>query len=390
MPLTADRPPRIFLSACEASADLHGARLMAALAARAPGAAFTGIGGERMAAAGLDAVFHARDLSVMGISEVLGRIGAVRTALQRATAALAARPDGAVLIDAFDFNGRLARRARALGVPVVYFIPPKVWAWRKGRLKALARTVRHVLVVLPFERDIYEQARVPVTYVGNPLVDEMAEAAAAAPAGGRWRPADFGLVPGRPVVALLPGSRPKELDAVLPTLLAAARMLAERLPEVQFVLPVADSLDGAQVRARVAAAGVPVTCTDGKAVEVLTAADAAAMASGTVTLQAALAGVPGVIVYRVAPLTYALGRLLVRVPHIGLVNLVAGRRAVPELLQGDFTAQAVCDELHALLSDPDRAEAQRLALKEVRARLGPPGAADRAAEVVLKVMGEAA
>jgi len=389
LPLTADT--RILLSACEASADLHGARLIAALKARVPGAAFTGIGGERMVAEGLKAVFHARDLSVMGISEVIGRLAVIRRAFARVTGLLAAeRPDAAVLIDAPDFNLRLAARVRAYGVPVIYFIPPKLWAWRRGRLKTIARRVDHVLVVLPFEQAIYEAANVPVTYVGNPLVDEMDEVAAAAPAGGRWRPADFDLAPGRPTVALLPGSRPKEIDAILPTLLQAAALLAKRLPAVQFVLPVAGSLDEAAVAARVARSGVPVTCVPGRAVEVLTAADAVAMASGTATLQAALAGVPGVIVYRVSALTYALGRLLVRVPHIGLVNLVAGRRVVPELLQGDFTAEAVCEHLYALLTRPEAAEAQRLGLKEVAARMGPPGAAARAADAVLAVMGRAA
>lgn len=391
MPLTGDSPPRFLVSACEASADLHGARLIAALRTRVPGAAFVGIGGERMAAEGLRAVFHARDLSVMGISELFGRLAAIRTAFARACGLLRSeRPAAAVLIDAPDFNLRLAARAKAAGVPVVYFIPPKLWAWRRGRLKTIARRVDHVLVILPFEEAIYTAARVPVTYVGNPLVDEMQEVAAAAPAGGRWRPADFHLEPGRPTVALLPGSRPKEIDAILPTLLEAAARLAGRLPAVQFLLPVAGSLDADAVAARVARGPVPVTCVPGRAVEVLTAADAVAMASGTATLQAALAGVPGVIVYRVSALTYALGRLLVRVPHVGLVNLVAGRRVVPELLQGAFTAEAVAGHLHDLLTRPEGAVAQRLGLKEVRARLGPPGAAGRAAEAVLKVVGQAA
>jgi lipid-A-disaccharide synthase len=396
VPLTAGTgQPTLFVSACEASADLHGARVMQALRARAPGARFVGIGGDRMVAAGLEPVFHARDLSVMGVSEVLGRLATIRRAFARARACMAAeRPGAALLIDAPDFNLRLARHAREAGVRVIEMIPPKVWAWRRGRLKTIARRVDHVLVILPFEPPIYEAAGVPVTYVGNPLVDEMHEAEARAPDGVRWRPADLGLSDGRPLVGLLPGSRPGEIAAILPRLLEAGRLLAERLPEVQFAVPVAGSLDVDTIRAEVDRSGLSatcdVTCIDGRAVELLLAADAVAMASGTVTLQAALAGVPGVIVYRAAPLTYAIGSRLVRVPHFGLTNLVAGRRVVPELLQGQFTPEAVCGLLHDLLTRPDVAEAQRKALEEVRSRLGPPGAAARAAEAVLGILEKAA
>jgi lipid-A-disaccharide synthase len=392
VPLTAGTgQPTLFVSACEASADLHGARVMEAVRARAPGMRFVGIGGDRMVAAGLEPVFHARDLSVMGISEVLGRLATIRRAFARARACMAAeRPGAALLIDAPDFNLRLARHARELRVPVIDMIPPKVWAWRKSRLKTIARRVDHVLVILPFEPPIYEAAGVPVTYVGNPLVDEMHEAAARAPDGVRWRPADLGLADGRPLVGLLPGSRPGEIAAILRPLLAAGRLLAERLSDVQFAVPVAGSLDLDAIRAEVERSGLDATCIEGRAVELLLAADAVAMASGTVTLQAALAGVPGVIVYRAAPLTYAIGSRLVRVPHFGLTNLVAGRRVVPELLQGQFTPEAVCGLLDELLTQPDVAEAQRKGLGEVRSRMGPPGGAARAAEAVLGILEQAA
>ncbi|MBI5137009.1 MAG: lipid-A-disaccharide synthase [Nitrospirae bacterium] len=384
MPLTGGAAPNVFLSACEASADLHGAHLMRAIAQERPAARFAGIGGERMGAAGQEQLFHARDLSVMGLTEVLGRLGAVRRAFAAARRAFAeGGVDVAVLIDAPDFNLRLAAHARRAGIPVVYFIGPKFWAWRKGRLRTIAARVDHMMTILPFEKPLYDAAGVPATYVGNPLVDEMAEVAAAAPTPGGWRPSDLGLDDARPLVALLPGSRPGEIAAILPGLLDAAGRVAERVPDAQFALPVAPSLDGAAIRARVAACGVPVTCLDGRAVELLCAARVAAMASGTVTLQAALAGTPGVIVYRVSPLTWAVGRRLVTLSHVGLVNLVAGEGVVPELLQDAFTPEAVAEQLVALLADGGARDRQCKGLARVRGLMGGAGAPRRAARVVL-------
>lgn len=364
---------------------------MAALKPRLPDATFLGIGGERMAAEGVRILFPAKALSVMGVSEVLARLPVVRRAFRAASEALESPgADVAVLIDSPDFNLRLAARARREGVPVVYLIPPKVWAWRKGRLRTIRRRVNRVLVIFPFEPAIYEAAGVPVTYVGNPLVDEMHEVRARAPHPGGWTPDDLGIPPGGPLVALLPGSRPHEIDNLLPDLLAAARLLRERLPSARLALAVADSLDPDAMAGAVARAGVDVTLIQGRAPELLCAADAAAMCSGTVSLQAALAGVPGVIVYRAAPLTYAIGSRLVKVPHFGLPNLVAGRRVMPELLQHDVTPEAVCDHLHRILTDPAEAERQRRGLKEIQAAMGAPGAAERAAEAVREVLAEAA
>jgi lipid-A-disaccharide synthase len=369
---------------------------VAALRALLPGAGFCGIGGERMAAEGVRILFSAKELSVMGVSEVLTRLPVIRRAFRAATEALTdPGADVAVLIDSPDFNLRLAARARRAGVPVVYLIPPKVWAWRKGRLRTIRRRVNRVLVIFPFEPAIYEAAGVPVTYVGNPLVDEMHEVRDRAPHPGGWRPEDLGIPPGGPLVALLPGSRGHEIEHLLPDLLGAARLLRERLaregkPDVRFALAVAGSLDPDAVAAAAARAGVDVTLIEGRAPELLCAADAAAMCSGTVSLQAALAGVPGVIVYRAAPLTYAIGSRLVKVPHFGLPNLVAGRRVMPELLQHEVTPEAVADHLHRILTDPAEYERQRQGLKEIQAAMGAPGAADRAAEAVRDVLAEAA
>lgn len=357
---------------------------MEAITARRP-TRFCGIGGERMIKAGLSPIFHARDLSVMGLVEVAGKLATVRRAFKAATSRFA---EGdiklAVLIDAPDFNLRLAARAKKAGVPVIYFISPKVWAWRKSRLKTIARLVDHMMLVLPFETPIYEQAGIPATYVGNPLVDEAADVSARAPEGGRWRPSDFGLDNDRPLVGLLPGSRAGEVRRIVPDLLEAAKRLAAKRPDVQFIMPVAEPVAHLGLTEQVAASGVPVTCVDGHAVEILSACTVAAVTSGTATLQAALADTPGVVVYRAAPLTWFIGRRLVRLPEVSLVNLVAGGPVVPELLQHDFTPQAVCDHLVILLTDEAAANAQKKALAAVRKRMGKAGAAERAAAVVVE------
>ncbi len=338
-----------------------------------------------MIKAGLEPVFHARDLSVMGLVEVAGKLATVRRAF-KAAADRFAQGDVklAVLIDAPDFNLRLAARAKKAGVPVIYFISPKVWAWRKGRLKTIARLVDHMMLVLPFEKTIYDQANIPATYVGNPLVDEAADASERAPEGASWQPSDFGLDNSRPLVGLLPGSRAGEVRRILPDLLVAAKLLSKKLPEVQFMMPVAEPVAHLDIRRQVADSGVPITCMDGHAVEILSACTVAAVTSGTATLQAALADAPGVIVYRASPLTWFIGRKLVRLPEVGLVNLVAGGPVVPELLQHDFTPQAVCDHLYILLTDKAAATTQKKALAAVRKQMGKAGAAERAAAVVVE------
>ncbi|MDH4228526.1 MAG: lipid-A-disaccharide synthase [Nitrospirota bacterium] len=387
MPLTASaHSPCLFLSACEASGDLHGARLMGAIRAVRSDCRFIGIGGDRMIDEGLEAVFHARELGVMGITDVLGRLGTVRRAFSRAIGALqgnCGKVDQAVLIDSASFHLRLAAHAKAAGVPVTCFIAPKVWASRAGRMKVIRQVVDQMLVILPFEEPLFRSAGVPVAYVGNPLVDEQAEELAQAPTGG-WKPSDFGLEDGRPTVALLPGSRAGEVHYILPGLLETAREVRRRLPDSQFLLPVAASVDSPELRARVAAAGAPVTVVAGQAVAVLNAADVAAIASGTATLQAALAGTPGAIVYRVSRLTWMIARPLVRLPYVGLPNLVAEREVMPELLQNDFIPSRVADYLCGLLSRPEALAEARANLAGVARSMGESGASERVAGLVLR------
>jgi lipid-A-disaccharide synthase len=297
------------------------------------------------------------------------------------------RPDVFVAIDAPDFNFRLLSVMHKLGVPVVYYVSPQLWAWRAGRMKTIRRYVRRMLVIFPFEAALYEQAGVPVEFVGHPLVDF------AAPSQPRETfLASMRFDPARPVLALLPGSRPSELRHILPTLVAAMPRVAEAVPGVQFLVARAPALDDALFAPLEALrlAKLPLAIAVGKTDDVLAASDAVLTASGTATVQTALHGKPMAIVYKLSPVTYAIGRAFVRVPAYGMVNLVAGRRVAPEIIQSAVTPAAVAGEANALLTHLDRLARMSAVGPDVRARLGAPGASRRAAEAVRRVSGGAA
>jgi lipid-A-disaccharide synthase len=373
----------IMLSAGEASGDLHGGTLCRALRELAPGIRLTGMGGRHMAAAGMEVVVDPTGAATIGTSEAVGRLPALyRGYREMGRRLLADRPRALVLIDFPEFNLRLARRARRAGVPVVYFIPPQLWAWRGGRIRQIARRVRRVLAIFPFEPPLYERARVPVTFVGHPLLDILPLDLTRAEARRR-----LGADPDHPLIALLPGSRPREVADLLPAMLDAARRLAATDGRRRFVLGLAPTVGRPQVTAILAAGGAanpPVEVVTERTWEVMAAADALLVASGTATLEAALLGAPMVICYRVSRLTELIARALTRVRWIGLPNLVAGRLVVPELIQGAVTGARLAEEVARLLDDPVAATAQRAAFKELRARLGEPGVGRRAARAVLE------
>lgn len=334
-----------------------------------------GLGGDRLAAQGVELLAHVRELAVVGLWEVVSHLRAIhriyRSVLDRVDRD---PPDLAVLIDYPDFNLRLAAALRQRGIPVVYYISPQVWAWRRGRLRSIRRDVSRMLVLFPFEEPIYREVGVPVTFVGHPLVDLFHPAP-----DRRAFLVESGLDPDRPVIALLPGSRPKEVAHNLPALVGGVRRLLVRRPDLQFLAAIAPSLDAEQIRTPLR--GLPVRTRVGLAHEVLSTATAAVVASGTATVEAALAGVPMVVVYRLSALTYTLGRPFMRVPHFAMVNLIAGRKIVAELIQDQFTPARVEEEVLALL-DKERSLALRSDLQEVRSRLGEPGASGRAAREV--------
>jgi lipid-A-disaccharide synthase len=369
------------LSAGEASGDLHGGTLCRALRALEPEVRLIGMGGGHMAAEGMEVIVDPTAHAAVGTSEALGRI----PALYRAYRAMVERvrnerPRALVLIDFPEFNLRLARRAHRAGVPVVYFIPPQLWAWRQGRVRQMARRVSQVLAVFPFEPPLYQRHRVPVEFVGHPLLDVLPLELTREEARRRLQ-AD----PGHSLVGLLPGSRREEVERLLPPMLDAARRLAAADGRRRFMLGLAPTVPRQQVQGHVhAAGGPPIELISGSTYELMAAADVLLIASGTATLEAALLGAPMVICYRVSRTTEMIARLLSRVRWIGLPNLVSGREVVPELIQAQVTGERLATEATRLLDeDPVAATAQRAAFKELRARLGEPGVGRRAARAVL-------
>ena len=367
------------ISCGEPSGDLYAGALAAELLRLNPTATIVGLGGRHLRDAGASLTADFGGLSVTGLLEVfrvLPRTYATYRGLVRQ--AQINRPDVFVAIDFPDFNFRLARAVRRLGVPVVYYISPQLWAWRRGRMKTMREIANRVLVIFPFEEAIYREAGIPVEWVGHPLLDVIR------PTESRDSfLSELGLDFGRPVVALLPGSRHNEVEAILPDLVGSAVLIRDQLSSAQFIVPRAPHLADGSFASLDRLPGVVVT--DGRADDVLAIADVAIVASGTVTVQAALHECPMVVVYRLSPLTYRLGKPFVHVDTYAMANLVAGRRVVPELIQDDFTPERVAAEALRVLNDPAHAESVRRDLHEVRRRLGNPGASRRAAEAVLEV-----
>jgi len=368
------------VSCGEPSGDLYAGDLVRHLREGAGRFDVFGLGGDGLEAAGGRLLAHVRDLAVVGLLEVLKHLRRLRAVFRSVLEEVERdRPGVAVLVDYAEFNLRLARELKARGVPVVYYVSPQVWAWRRGRMRAIRERVARMVVIFPFEEPLYREAGVPVTFVGHPLVD-----LARPPDDRSAFLASEGLDPSRPVLAVLPGSRPQEVAHNLPPIAGALRRLRERRPDLQLALAVAPSLDPRLLDRDLA--DVPVARIAGRTHALLGAATAGIVASGTATVESALMDLPSVVVYRLSPLTYALGRPFVRVPHYAMANLIAGREVVKELIQGNFRPEAVAREVLSLVEDAARRAAVKQGLAEVRARLGPPGASGRAAAVVAEVL----
>jgi lipid-A-disaccharide synthase len=372
------------ISCGEASGDLYAGALAAEIRRLDPDVEIVGFGGERLRAAGAQLVGDYRGFAVTGLAEAVKVLPRAWRMLRRLARSAAADPPRVfVAVDFPDFNFRLARAVRRLGIPVVYYVSPQLWAWRSGRMATMKALASKVLVIFPFEEALYRQAGVPVEFVGHPLMDLIPPLPPRDVLLG-----EIGMRPDAPTVALLPGSRANELSAILPTLADAARLIAATVPDVQFVVARAPDLDDRlflPVESGAWRGGPPVATVEGRTDAVLAAADVVVTASGTATVQTAFHGKPMVIVYRLSALSYHLGRHFVKVDTYGMVNLVAGRRIAPELIQDRFTAQAVAEETIGLLTDEARRAAVREALAEVRARLGGSGASTRAALAVLNM-----
>lgn len=365
----------------EASGDLHGANLVRRLQEREPHLEVFAVAGERLKQEGVKVLFETSKLSGMGLAELAGNLGSLWKAYRLLKRFLREeRPALLILIDFPEFNLRLARLAKKLGIPVLYYISPQVWAWRENRIRAIARRVDRMAVVFPFEVPLYENQGVKVTFVGHPLLDVVRPT--------RPREATLarhGLDSGTPTIALLPGSRRREVACLLPPMLEAADCLAQKM-RAQFLLVRASTVERGDLEERVSRARVRLSISDGDTYNVLHACDFVWAASGTATLETALMLRPMIIVYRLVWLTYALARLLVRVDHIGLVNIVAGERIVPELIQSDVTPDRIVAETTAILENAQLRERMVQKLARVRERLGSPGASDRVAKIALEMI----
>lgn len=372
---------RLLLSCGEASGDLYAGALTRELRLLAPNLEVSGRAGAEFARAGGELIADYRGLAVTGFTEIARAVPRLYAMKRRLVAlAKAQRPRALVVIDYFGFNARLARDVKALGIPVVYYVSPQIWAWRAGRINTLRAITDRMLVIFSFEEAIYRQAGVPVEFVGHPLVDLVRSV----PRSESF--ARLGLQPGVPLVGVLPGSRPSEVRRILPTLLDAARRIRATMPQAQFVLARAPGLDDQLFAPARQLAGLVIL--EGETDAVLGAVDVALTASGTATVQTALHDTPMVVVYRVSPLEYRIGRRFVTVDNFAMVNVIAGERIVPELIQDAFTAEAVAREAVSMLTDPLRTAKIRDGLADVRRKLGGPGASRRAAHAILRIMGE--
>ena len=374
---SSDTPHHIFLIAGEASGDLHGANLVKALKARCNTIVFSGIGGSAMQEAGVDIVVDASTLSVVGITEVFSRLPDILDGMAVAKSFLKTKhPDLLILIDFPDFNLRMAAFAKKWKIPVLYYISPQIWAWRSGRVTKIGRLVDHIAVILPFEASFDRKHHIPVTFVGHPLLDAFMGPLPALPLGNS-----------PPVIGLLPGSRESEIFRHLPVMLEAAGILSKQM-DIRFVLSVAPGAPEAAIHA------ISSPFQNRFALEIDTQGARSVFsrthlvvaASGTVTLEAAIAGTPIIIIYKVSPLSYRLGKALIKVKNIGLVNLIAERRIVPELIQDRANPESIAETVRSLLENPAALDAMRDAFGNVRYRLGGPGASARVADIAMKMM----
>ena len=373
---------RIMIVAGEASGDIYGADLAREACRMESGLRFFGIGGARMREAGVETCIDIADMAVVGFVEVLKHFDIISSAYFRLKKILLETPpDLLILIDYPGFNLRLAKVAKRAGVKVLYYISPQIWAWRQGRVKKIARLVDHMAVILPFEAQLYRQTGVPVTFVGHPMLDLVRVSM------NRDQAAEsFGLDSSRKIVGLFPGSRQSEIARMLPTIAAAARNLKERLPEAQFVVPVASTLRREDLEPHLDAAGVAVTYTEDRIHELIRSCDAIVSVSGTVTLEIALVGTPMVIIYRLAPLTYQLAKRLIKIKYIGLCNILAGRSVAEELIQDKATPDAIANSLFAILTEPDTAALRRSELSIIRGCLEKGGASVNVARLALEMI----
>lgn len=370
-------PKRVLIVAGEASGDLYGGELIREVKNLSSDVVFYGVGGKKMREAGLACAVRTEELTVVGLVEVIRHIGPIKRALSFLKDTMSdIRPDLVVLIDFPDFNFRVAKSAKKAGIPVFYYISPQVWAWRRGRVRTMAKLIDKMIVIFPFEMEIFKEADVDVEFLGHPLMDVIS-----AVEGDLVTAKAKGLR-----VALLPGSRIGEIKRHMAPLLGAGEIIKEKYPNASFVVPVAPTLALEEISSYLDGSKISVDIKEDSFQQVVKGADIALVSSGTATIETALLGTPMVVIYRLNPLTYLLARLLIRVDYIAMVNLVAGRLVVPELIQGDVTAEKVAGRALEILGSKKMMKKMREDLLEVRGKIGKPGASKRVAERVMQFL----
>ena len=370
----------IMIIAGEASGDLHGANLVKALRQKDPTLSFVGIGGRYLKDAGVDILIDAGELAVVGITEAIAKLPTLLNGLKQARHLLKTMvPDLLILIDFPDFNLRIASTAKKINIPILYYITPQIWAWRSGRVKKIKKLVDKVAVILPFEAEFYQKHDVPVTFVGHPLLDLESSLLS-----GNFLPKS----PRYPLIGLLPGSRDGEITRHLPVMLGAAKIIRQKLPNARFIISCAPTASIEQIKAIGGSDYDPdyFEIVEKTAQAVFRQSTLAIAASGTVTLEAAITKTPLIIIYRVSFLSYWLGRALIRVKNIGLINLVAGKDLVPELIQNQATPEKIGNLAINMLSNPAQLEKMQEELQKVNKLLGGPGASDRVACMALDMI----
>jgi lipid-A-disaccharide synthase len=375
--MSPEKSKTVMIVAGEASGDMHGASLVREMQKRDPSLNFYGIGGNRLKEAGVKLLANASEMAVVGLTEVIAKLGRFITVMNLMKKSLDdVKPDLVILIDYAGFNLRLAKAAHQRGIKVFYYISPQVWASRQGRIQQIKKFVNKMAVILPFEVDTYAHKGFIVEYVGHPLLDLVKTEYSRLESRKK-----FGLVENITTIGLLPGSRMSEVVKLLPEMLKAAEIMARKIPDIQFVLPLADTLNEKNIADIISGSAIKVNIINGRTYDVISCADLAIVASGTATLETALLGIPMIIVYKISPLTYFIGKMIITVKNIGIVNIIAGKTIVPELIQNEANGPRIADEALAILTNDERRHEIIRDLAEIRAKLGTPGAAIRAAKL---------
>ena len=375
-------PKKILMVAGEVSGDIHGAHLVEAIHRIDPKIQLLGMGGEGLERAGMKVLFHSQDLALVGITEVFLKLRIILRAFRILKQSLEQeKPDLVILIDFPDFNLRLAKSVYRKGIPILYYISPQIWAWRPKRVQLIAQWVKKMIVFFPFEVPLYEAAGVEVEWVGHPLLDIVKPTISKEEAFQR-----FGLDPQRRTIGLLPGSRIQEVERLFPSLLASAHLLCREVPDLQFIIPLAPGIPRTTLSSLLSNISIPVKVVEGWTYDAMNLSELLITASGTATLEGAILGKPMIIIYKVSLPSYWVGKAMVRVDHIGLANLVAGERIAPELIQKDVNPQRISEEALRILKDSGFQQKMVESMQKVRQRLGHPGAAQRAARIVVSML----